>query len=50
MEKPDCQRYGCAKQGVDVVDMWVFCKEHAEEYKKKFAAALLEREVKRQTK
>ena len=44
----ECKIYGCYKQAVEFVDMWGFCSQHAEEYKKRFAEALEAQQAKRE--
>lgn len=46
----ECKMYGCNKQATVTVDIWGFCKQHAEEYRKRFAEALKEQTIKREVK
>jgi len=45
-----CQMYGCDKQAIETVDIWSFCRQHADEYKKRFDEALKAQAVKRASK
>jgi len=42
-----CQMYGCNKQATETVDIWSLCKQHADEYRKRFTEALEAQAIKR---
>lgn len=46
----ECKMYGCRKQATLVIDIWGFCEQHAEEYRKRFADALKEQQKRNKSK